>query len=160
MTAEVGDHNFVLTPGINQPQNYAEPVRRHADATEKTGRHVGSLPLFMLIMDETDEAAWAKSHSYQAGADLQALGYMSDEGAKDAAAQADGSTAKTINLPEGAINLNTGTLVGSRETIARHIDEVAEMPGVRGMMFTFDEFERACATSARRCGRCSSSSIR
>jgi pyrimidine oxygenase len=142
MTAEVGDHNFVLTPGVNAPENYAEPVRRLADATEKTGRDVGSLPLFMLIMDETDEAAWAKWHSYQAGADLQALGYMADEGAKDAAAQADGSTAKTINLPEGAINLNMGTLVGSHETIARHIDTVAAMPGVRGMMFTFDEFER------------------
>ena len=34
------------------------------------------------------------------------------------------------------------TLVGSHETVARQIDQVAGMPGVEGMMFTFDDFER------------------
>ena len=141
MTAEVGDYNFVLTPGVNAPENYAEPVQRLAAAAERTGRDVGSLPLFMLIMAETDEEAWAKWRSYHAGADLEALGYMADEGAKDASAP-EGGTAKTINLPEGAINLNMGTLVGSHETIARQLDKVTSMPGVRGVMFTFDEFEK------------------
>jgi pyrimidine oxygenase len=138
--AEMGDYNFILSPGINTPETYEQPVRRLADKAEQTGRDVGSLPLFMLIMDETDEAARAKWDSYHSGADLEALGYMSDQGSKDATADSSG-TARTINLPEGAVNLNMATLVGSYETVARQLDKVARIPGVKGMMFTFDDYE-------------------
>jgi pyrimidine oxygenase len=95
----------------------------------------------MAIMAETDAEAQATWASYHAGADLGALGYMADEGAKDTNADG-GGTAKTINLPDGAVNLNMATLVGSYETVARQIDQVAKMKGVEGMMFTFDDFER------------------
>jgi pyrimidine oxygenase len=139
--AEMGDYNFILNPGVNTPGTYEEPVRRLAAHAAETGRDVGSLPLFMLIMDDTDEAAQAKWESYHAGADVAALGYMSDQGSQDTSADPTG-TARTINLPEGAINLNMATLVGSYETVARHLDEVAKIPGVKGMMFTFDDFER------------------
>ncbi|WP_246536573.1 hypothetical protein [Saccharopolyspora endophytica] len=66
---------------------------------------------------------------------------MPDQGTRDTSADPTG-TARTINLPEGAINLTMATLVGSYETVARHLDEVAKIPGVKGMMFTFDDFER------------------
>jgi pyrimidine oxygenase len=141
MVAEYGDYNFVLSPGVNDPEVYRESTQRLATAAEATGRDVGSLPLFMAIMAETDEEARAKWASYNAGADAAALGYMSDEGGKDATADGSG-TARTINLPEGAVNFNMATLVGSYETVARQIDQVATMPGVKGMMFTFDDFEQ------------------
>jgi pyrimidine oxygenase len=95
----------------------------------------------MAILAETDEEAQAKWASYNEGADAGALGYMSDEGSKDIAADGSG-TVRTINLPEGAVNFNMATLVGSYETVARQIDQVAGMPGVKGMMFTFDDFEK------------------
>jgi pyrimidine oxygenase len=139
--AELGDYNFILNPGINDPETYREPTRRLAALAQETGRDVGSLPLFMAIMAETDEEARAKWDAYHAGADAGALGYMADEGAKDVTADASG-TARTINLPEGAVNFNMATLVGSYETVARQIDQVATMPGVKGMMFTFDDFEK------------------
>lgn len=138
--AEMGDYNFMLSPGINTPETYREPVDRLQAVARETGRDVGSLPLFMLIMDETDDAARAKWDAYHSGADLEALGYMSDEGAKDESADSSG-TARTINLPEGAVNFNMATLVGSYETVARQLDQVARFPGVKGMMFTFDDFE-------------------
>ncbi|MDQ4118160.1 MAG: pyrimidine utilization protein A [Actinomycetota bacterium] len=141
MVAELGDYNFILSPGVNDPEVYRESTARLASAAETTGRDVGSLPLFMAIMAETDEEARAKWDSYQAGADAAALGYMADEGGKDATAD-DAGTARTINLPEGAVNFNMATLVGSYETVARQIDQVATMPGVKGMMFTFDDFEK------------------
>ncbi|MEU6698941.1 LLM class flavin-dependent oxidoreductase [Pseudonocardia sp. NPDC046786] len=141
MVAEYGDYNFVLSPGVNDLEVYRESTQRLAKAAEATGRDVGSLPLFMAIMAETDEEAQAKWASYNAGADAAALGYMSDEGSKDATAD-DSGTARTINLPEGAVNFNMATLVGSYETVARQIDQVATMPGVKGMMFTFDDFEQ------------------
>jgi pyrimidine oxygenase len=141
MVAELGDYNFILSPGVNDPEVYRESTARLAAAAEVTGRDVGSLPLFMAIMAETDEEARAKWDSYQAGADAGALGYMADEGGKDESADSAG-TARTINLPEGAVNFNMATLVGSYETVARQIDQVAKMPGVKGMMFTFDDFEK------------------
>jgi pyrimidine oxygenase len=137
--AEYGDYNFILNPGVNNPETYREPTQRLAEAAKVTGRDVGSLPLFMAIMAETDEEAQAKWQSYNDGADAGALGYMSEEGSKDVAADGSG-TARTINLPEGAVNFNMATLVGSYETVARQIDQVAAMPGVKGMMFTFDDF--------------------
>ena len=43
-------------------------------------------------------------------------------------------------LPEGAINFNMGTLVGSYASIARMLDEAATVPGTKGIMLTFDDF--------------------
>jgi pyrimidine oxygenase len=65
---------------------------------------------------------------------------MSDEGAKDSTAAA-GSTARTITLPEGAVNFNMATLIGSYETVARQIDKLAAT-GLDGVMLTFDDFEK------------------
>ncbi len=33
-----------------------------------------------------------------------------------------------------------GTLVGSYESIARMLDEIADMPGAEGVLLTFDDF--------------------
>ena len=33
-----------------------------------------------------------------------------------------------------------GTLVGSHEQVARMLDDAAGMPGVKGLMLTFDDF--------------------
>ena len=53
---------------------------------------------------------------------------------------AEGGTAKVISAPEGAINFNMGTLVGSYASIARMLDEAATVPGTKGIMLTFDDF--------------------
>jgi pyrimidine oxygenase len=64
---------------------------------------------------------------------------MAGESATDTTAD-DTSTARTIVLPEGAVNFNMGTLVGSYETIAKLLDEVAEVEGTKGIMLVFDDF--------------------
>ena len=38
------------------------------------------------------------------------------------------------------VNWNMGTLVGSYANVAKMMDEVATMPGVKGIMLTFDDF--------------------
>ena len=38
------------------------------------------------------------------------------------------------------MNLNMGTLVGSYESVARMMDEVATVPGTAGVLLTFDDF--------------------
>lgn len=42
--------------------------------------------------------------------------------------------------PVSAVNFNMGTLVGSYATVAALLDEVGTVPGVAGIMLTFDDF--------------------
>jgi pyrimidine oxygenase len=137
--AEHADYNFILGTGVNTPMACAESCANLVKAVEESGRDVGAYVLFMIIADETDAAAEAKWQMYKDGTDTKALEWMADQGSKDTAADAS-ATAKTINLPEGALNFNMGTLVGSYAKIASMLDEVATIDGVAGIMMVFDDF--------------------
>jgi pyrimidine oxygenase len=137
--ADYADFNFVMGSGINTPTAFASQNDNLVEAAKKSGRDVGAYVLFMVITDETDEKADAKWQSYRAGADVDALAWMADQGGKDTNADAN-ATAKAINLPEGAVNFNMGTLVGSYAKIAGMLDEIAQVPGTKGIMLTFDDF--------------------
>jgi pyrimidine oxygenase len=137
--SEMADFNFVMGQGINTPSKVKDGNANLIAASEKAGRDCGAYVLFMVIADETDEKAKATWEHYREGADVDALAWMADQGKKDEKADA-ASTAKSINLPQGAVNLNMGTLVGSYETVAKLLDEAAEVPGTKGIMMTFDDF--------------------
>ena len=143
--AQYADYNFILAVGVNTPKAHAAVNQQLMTAVEKTGRDVGAYVLFMIIAEETDEAAMAKWLSYKDGVDGDALAWMADQGSQDKTA-AETSTAKTINLPEQAVNLNMGTLVGSYATVARLMDEAATVPGTKGLMLTFDDFVEGVET--------------
>src|SRR3954454_17174282 len=55
-------------------------------------------------------------------------------------AWSDNSMAAAIQRADLPINFNMGTLVGSYAKIAAMLDEAAAMPGVKGIMLTFDDF--------------------
>jgi pyrimidine oxygenase len=137
--AEFGDYNFTLSTGVNTPTAHAPTNSKMMEAAARTGRDVGNYVLLMVIADETDEAAMAKWRHYNDGADAGALSWMFGEAGADTTAT-EGSTAKAIVVPEGAINFNMGTLVGSYQSVARMLDEMAGVPGTKGMMLTFDDF--------------------
>ena len=137
--SQYADYNFVMASGINTPTAYAPNNQPLIEAAAKTGRDVGAYVLFMVIADETDELAMAKWKTYREGADVDALAWMADQGSKDQSA-ADNSTARQINLPEGAVNFNMGTLVGSYAKVAAMLDEAASVEGTKGIMLTFDDF--------------------
>ena len=137
--AQHADYNFILGRGVNTPLAFSDTTATLVDAAKKAGRDVGALSLFMVIADETDEAAHAKWKDYHDHADLAALAYMAGETVTDKTAD-DSSTARTIALPEGAVNFNMGTLVGSYATVATMLDQVAEAPGTKGIMLVFDDF--------------------
>jgi pyrimidine oxygenase len=106
---------------------------------EKADRDVGSYMLYMIIADETDEAALAKWQLYMEGADIGALAHLLGKVAEDTA-WSDTSMAAAIQRADLPINFNMGTLVGSYAKIAAMLDEAAAMPGVKGIMLTFDDF--------------------
>jgi pyrimidine oxygenase len=138
-TAELGNYAFCLGTGVNTPTAHAPTNQRLIEAGQRAGRDVGTYVLMMVIADETDEAAMAKWNHYQAGVDAKALAWMFDQASADTHAS-EHSTAKSIMIPDGAVNFNMGTLVGSYATVARMLDEASAVAGTKGIMLTFDDF--------------------
>src|SRR5258708_2485945 len=95
--------------------------------------------LFMVIADETDAAAVAKWDHYNQTADQDALAHLLGKVAEDTA-PSETSMAAAIQRAPSPINFNMGTLVGSYANVAAMLDEAATMPGVKGIMLTFDDF--------------------
>ena len=133
------DFNFALGEGVNEPTKSAAVPARMMEHAARAGRDVGSYMLFMVVADETDAAALAKWDSYNAGADKDALAHLLGKAAEDTA-PSETSMASAIQRSPSPINFNMGTLVGSYANVAKMLDEVAGMPGVKGIMLTFDDF--------------------
>ena len=138
-SAQYADYNFCFGKGVNTPTAFAPATERLLKATEKTGRSVTSCVLFMVIADETDEAARAKWEHYKAGVDQEAIAWLGEQGAADKTSGSD-TNIRQMADPTSAVNINMGTLVGSYANVARMLDEIATVPGMQGVMLTFDDF--------------------
>ncbi|MGE0222431.1 MAG: pyrimidine utilization protein A [Acetobacteraceae bacterium] len=137
--AQYCDFNFALGEGLNDPCRAAGVPARMLAHARKAGRDVGSYMLYMIIADETDDAAMAKWNLYNQGADQDALAHLLGKAAEDTAPN-ETSMASAIMRSPSPINFNMGTLVGSYERVAAMLDQAATMPGVKGIMLTFDDF--------------------
>ncbi|KAF2111075.1 putative pyrimidine monooxygenase ruta [Lophiotrema nucula] len=135
--SQYADFNFCMGAGINTPKAYGEANLRLVDAAEKAGRDVGAYVLFTIIADETDEKAMAKWQLYHDGADTEALSWISGQSSADKNADKNSTAAR---LQEGAVCMGMGALIGSYEKVASMLDEVAEVPGTKGIMLVFDDF--------------------
>nr|MEA2799888.1 pyrimidine oxygenase [Phenylobacterium sp.] len=139
-TAQYADYSFALGKGTNTPTAFASVNSRLAAAKAKTGRDVAAYILFMVIADETDEKAMAKWQLYRDGADQEALSWLTNQAAPNAKGGTSNTNTTQLAAPESAVNLNMGTLVGSYETVAKMLDEVAAVPDTAGVLLTFDDF--------------------
>ena len=139
-TAQYADYSFALGKGTNTPTAFAPVNQRLAAARAKTGRDVGSYILFMIIADETDDKAMAKWRLYRDGADQGALQWLTNQAAPNAQGGTSNTNTTQLAAPESAVNLNMGTLVGSYDSIARMLDEVAAVPDTKGVLLVFDDF--------------------
>ncbi len=132
--ATYGDYQFIIGTGdFSVVENDAA---RLVKAAEKTGRDVGVYVLFQITMGETDAEAEAKWNLYRDGADLGAIAFMTGQASLDTS----GATAEKITEMKGAFNLNIGPIVGSHATVAAKLDEVAQIPGIKGVMCVFDDY--------------------
>ncbi|HEU0066689.1 MAG TPA: LLM class flavin-dependent oxidoreductase, partial [Sphingomonas sp.] len=137
-SAKWADYAFCLGKGVNTPTAFAVNNERLAVATAKTGRDVSVFVLVMIVAAETDEAAMAKWRHYNAGVDVDAIAWLRDQGAADTVNAT--TNVRQLSAPEGAVNINMGTLVGSYATVARMLDEMARVPNTGGVLLTFDDF--------------------
>jgi pyrimidine oxygenase len=80
----------------------------------------------------------ARWQHINAGIDLDAIAWLTDQGAKDTVNP--DTNVRQLAAPEGAVNINMGTLVGSYASIARMLDEMAAVPNTGGVLLTFDDF--------------------
>jgi pyrimidine oxygenase len=115
-------------------------VARLVAATRETGRDCGALVLTMIIADETDEAAFAKWQHYRDGTDLEAIAYRDAQAKDDPSTDIYSQPNRRAILGTDKLPTNQGVLVGSYASIARMLDEMSTVPGVRGVMMTFDDF--------------------
>jgi pyrimidine oxygenase len=138
--AQHADYNFCASFGENQPTAVAASVGRLVAATRETGRDCRALVLTMVISDETDAAAFAKWQHYKDGTDLEALAYRDAQAKDDPSTDVYAQPNRRALLGTDKLPTNQGVLVGSYASIARMLDELSEVPGVRGVMLTFDDF--------------------
>jgi pyrimidine oxygenase len=157
--AKYGDYMFSQGVGINTPTAHAAQAARLLAEGERVGRKIGAYLAMMIIADETDEAAYAKWRRYNETTDRVALANLSGEAGADKNASAS-STAKSLvkgevdetglaPLPEGAVNMHFGTLIGSYEKVARMLDETSTVPGTAGVMMIFDDWIRGIENFGR-----------
>ena len=138
--AEHANYNFCASFGINQPAAVAPSVARLVAATQATGRQCGALILTMIIADETDDAAMAKWEHYKAGTDHEALAWRDAQSGDDPSTDPFAQPNKRKILGGDKLPTNQGVLVGSYARIAAMLDEMGAVPGVEGVMLTFDDF--------------------
>lgn len=137
--AKHGDYNFISGSCINDPQKVRESVVRLAGESAAAGRNCGALILSLVIAEESREAAFAKWEHYKAGADLEALARRAEQ------AGADSSAGPNSNInrfkDEGArLPASMVSFIGSYAEVAGMMDEMAAIPGVRGIMLVFDDY--------------------
>jgi pyrimidine oxygenase len=137
--AQYCNYNFCLGEGVNEPTKAASVPARVLEHAKKTGRDVGAYMLYMVICADTDQEALAKWDSYEKGADRKALEHLLGHAANDVNTEGT-SMVSAIKRNPSPINFNMGTIVGSPASCARMLDEVASMPGVKGIMLCFDDF--------------------
>ncbi|MGV8831728.1 MAG: pyrimidine utilization protein A [Devosia sp.] len=145
---ELCDYNFVgAGSGINNTANSGDNAQRLLDVTKPYGRKVGAYTLLMIIADRTDEMAFAKWEHYKSGTDLEAIEWMGEQSGADKNAAANSTAGgmarrakEMLAKPESAEPTGMLKLIGSYENVARMLDEIAEKPGIEGIMLTFDDF--------------------
>jgi pyrimidine oxygenase len=138
--AQHADYNFCASFGENKPTAVAPSVARLVAATQETGRDCGALILTMIIADETDEAAFAKWQHYKDGTDVEAIAYRDAQAKDDPSTDIYSQPNRRALLGTDKLPTNQGVLVGSYASVARMLDELSAVPGVRGVMLTFDDF--------------------
>jgi pyrimidine oxygenase len=137
--ARYADYNFVFGMGFNTPTACAATVERLQKASAGSGRTVATYGLFMIITGETDAEARAKWNLYRAGADHEALRWLTQQSSADTRSGAD-TNVRHMSSEVSNVNLNIGLLCGSYASVALMMDELATVPGLAGVLLTFDEF--------------------
>jgi pyrimidine oxygenase len=136
--AAYGDYNFCSGNEINGIASILPAVEDLREQSQRTGRDVASAVLVLIVAAETDAEANARWDYYVQGTDVEALHWLRTQGAKDTRKQADARS--SANKGTADIPNRMSRIIGSYETVAREMDRIADIPGVGGIMLSFDDY--------------------
>jgi pyrimidine oxygenase len=126
------------------------------DVDRRQSRNVGAFLIIMIIAEETEEVAFAKWRHCNETVDRIAIGNVfgaasADTSGKDSSTRALATEIKDVApVPEGAVNLNFATLVGSYSSVASMLDEAGQVPGTAGIMLIFDDYVQGMENFGRK----------
>jgi pyrimidine oxygenase len=138
--AKYADYNFCSSFGINTPLAVVPSTARLAEANQRFGADCGALVVMMVIAEETDEAAFAKWEHYRDGIDLEALGWRQSQAEADPGGDKFAAAGRFSQKVKERMPTMHGALVGSYARVAELLDLYDTVPGVKGVMLTFDDF--------------------
>jgi pyrimidine oxygenase len=133
-TAELCDYNFTHAANPDALRQINAQLEAEAAKVGRSGQ-VHNYPLYMVIMDETDELAQARVDKYNAGHDVEARATMQAGAALDKNSQ--GTAA---NAMKRTAAVNEDAVAGSPETVAAFFNSLAEVDPDVGVMLMFDDF--------------------
>ena len=131
--AEYADYNFTIAQDVD---GLREANASLANEAKRAGRDVTSYPLYMVIIDDTDEAARRRLERYEEGADVEAFAHSREQTSRDTGTISVRSAARR----NASMGTSAPVISGSPATVAAKLDEMAAVPGSSGMMFMFDDF--------------------
>jgi len=82
-------------------------------------------------------------------ADQEALEWLTQQSSADTKSGADANV-RYMSSEASNVNLNIGLMCGSYGSVARMMDEIATIPGMAGVLLTFDEFVSGTETFGER----------
>ncbi|HUY20186.1 MAG TPA: LLM class flavin-dependent oxidoreductase [Candidatus Binataceae bacterium] len=139
-TAELGDHNFV-TADRQRLKTIGTQLGTHAI---EFGRSVGTYAQFVLIAAESDAQARRQADDIIAGADLDAIRNVLSSASLDTNP---GGTSEALRTGMARpvelgniVFMGTPVILGSYESCAQQIDELARDTGVDGLLLSFPDF--------------------
>ena len=139
-TAKYADYNFCFGKGINTPTACTDTVARMQSSPPRPAARSRSYALFMVITGETDAEAEAKWELYKEGADLEALAWLVEQATAD---KNPGRRQQCAPRHRSRSRWSTSTLACCWAPMPRWrsmLDEMATIPGLAGVLLTFDEF--------------------
>ena len=83
---------------------------------------------------------WPNGSTTRSGTDLEALAWRDAQAEDDPSRDPYSQPNRRRTLGIEALPTNQGVFVGSYASVAQMLDEMATVPGVRGVMLTFDDF--------------------
>lgn len=134
-SAEFADFNFTSAP--NGVEGLVKANQELAEASAKTGRHVESIVLTSVVLDDTDELARKRVDLYNAGTDLVAARNRRAEYQRDYAGTSSKQAAERLGTEKA---MSGNGLVGSPKTVAAILNEYAAVPGTGGILMSFDDY--------------------
>lgn len=135
-TTKYADYSFRLAWGGQD--GLREVVNKFNAEMDEAGRTIRPYVALGVVMADTDEEAAAKLQNYVDHADEAAISYMVTGAETDSAK---GGTSEILASMDrkGSVQMSTDFITGSPESIARQLDEWAEID-VAGYMLIFPDY--------------------